>query len=134
MTIKDETGKKTLPLKTVIRESIRYLKEHALKSCSLTENDVRWVLTVPTICSDSQKEFMRSAAIEVTCFFSVAFRFSSNCLIYDRHILIFEIKISYDLYSKQNLFGYPHSNVVVLERDLKKTSITVKRTFKHTFD
>lgn len=66
MTIKDETGKKELPLKTVIRESIRYLKEHALKSCSLTENDVRWVLTVPTICSHSQKEFMRSAAIEVT--------------------------------------------------------------------
>ncbi|XP_078320406.1 heat shock 70 kDa protein 12B-like isoform X4 [Crassostrea virginica] len=64
MTIKDETGKKDLPLKTVIRESIRYLKEHALKSCSLTENDVRWVLTVPSICSDSQKEFMRSAAIE----------------------------------------------------------------------
>nr|XP_022310181.1 heat shock 70 kDa protein 12B-like isoform X2 [Crassostrea virginica] len=64
MTINDETGKKSLPLKTIIRESVRYLKEQALKCCSLTGNDVRWVLTVPTIFSDSQKEFMRSAAIE----------------------------------------------------------------------
>lgn len=88
MTIKDETGKKDLPLKTVIRESIRYLKEQVLEYWSLTENDVRWVLTVPTICSDSQKEFMRSAAIEVTCFYSIALRLSYNCLIYDRHILI----------------------------------------------
>lgn len=103
MTIKDETGKKELPLKIVIRESIRYLKEHALKCFSLTENGVRWVLTVPTICSDSQKEFMKSAAIEVTCFYSVAFRFISNCLIYDRHILIFKIKF-HMIYIQRKIF------------------------------
>lgn len=90
-TIKDETGNKELPLKTVFRESIGYLKEHALDFCTLTENDVLWVLTLPAIWSESQKEMMRSAAIEVSNFDCVVVRFRADCSMFFIHFLISKI-------------------------------------------
>ena len=69
MKIKDETGKKGLPIKTIFRESIGFFKRHALEALC-KDNDVRlddifWVLTVPAIWSEPAKQLMRVAAIEV---------------------------------------------------------------------
>lgn len=75
MTIKDETGNKKLPLQTVIRESIAYFKKHAEQFLLLKENAVQWVLTLPAICNNSQKEFMKSAAKEVKRGFLCSFPF-----------------------------------------------------------
>ncbi|XP_078142315.1 heat shock 70 kDa protein 12A-like [Centroberyx gerrardi] len=63
-------GKSMSALK-VITETLRYLKEHALKTISnntagtkFTASDFTWVLTVPAIWDPSAKQFMRQAATE----------------------------------------------------------------------
>jgi hypothetical protein len=70
-TIEDATGK-SLMAKTVFTLSIRYLindlmgmsKKQVLGE-NLTENDIKWVLTVPAIWNDVAKQFMREAAEDV---------------------------------------------------------------------
>lgn len=68
MRIKDETGK-SFSLRAVFKESIRFLKEHALGAITRQEDvfptDVFWVLTIPAIWSEPAKQFMRKAAEEV---------------------------------------------------------------------
>lgn len=68
MRIKDETGK-SFSLRAVFKESIRFLKEHALGAITRQEDvfptDVFWVLTIPSIWSEPAKQFMRKAAEEV---------------------------------------------------------------------
>ena len=69
MKIKDETGKKELPIRTVFRESIGFFKRHAIevicKETGVTSDDIFWVLTVPAIWSEPAKQLMRVAAVEV---------------------------------------------------------------------
>ena len=75
MKIKDETGKKGLPIKTIFRESIGFFKRHALeaicKEKDVRSDDIFWVLTVPAIWSEPAKQLMRVAAIEVKKVFNV---------------------------------------------------------------
>ena len=49
----------------VFGESIRYLKDHALRQLDGPDKDIQWVLTVPAIWDDSAKQFMRLAAEKV---------------------------------------------------------------------
>ncbi|XP_071392153.1 heat shock 70 kDa protein 12A-like [Centroberyx affinis] len=70
VTIEAINGKSMSALK-VITETLRYLKEHALKTISgnksgreFTASDFTWVLTVPAIWDPSAKQFMRKAATE----------------------------------------------------------------------
>nr|XP_022303932.1 heat shock 70 kDa protein 12A-like isoform X2 [Crassostrea virginica] len=64
--ITDETGKKELPITTILQESIRYFSVKALETLSAERNikreDVYWVLTVPAIWNDSEKHIMEEAA------------------------------------------------------------------------
>ena len=49
-----------------IRESIGFIKRHALEALSRQRPDeIFWVLTVPAIWSEPAKELMRVAAIDV---------------------------------------------------------------------
>ncbi|XP_071376136.1 heat shock 70 kDa protein 12A-like [Centroberyx affinis] len=70
VTITAINGKSMSALK-VITETLRYLKEHALKTIGdntagrkFVASDFTWVLTVPAIWDPSAKQFMREAAIE----------------------------------------------------------------------
>lgn len=64
--VSNETGKKKLPISTILQESIRYFVKKALKTISKERNikreDVYWVLTVPAIWTDSEKQIMNEAA------------------------------------------------------------------------
>ena len=67
--IKDISGK-SLPAMDVFSLSIKYLKDHFLKTLNLrgvlsNPENVKFVLTVPAIWNDRSKQFMRIAAIEV---------------------------------------------------------------------
>jgi hypothetical protein len=66
--ITDENGKQ-YSLRTVFKESISFLKRHALdeiaKKTTIKEEDIFWVLTVPAIWSEPAKQLMRAAALEV---------------------------------------------------------------------
>ncbi|XP_060558649.1 heat shock 70 kDa protein 12B-like [Ruditapes philippinarum] len=65
--LEDETGK-MLPAKSVFSLAIEFLKKDLLKEChkqladDLSEDDIKWVLTVPAIWNDGAKQFMREAA------------------------------------------------------------------------
>ncbi|KAM9414404.1 uncharacterized protein KZ484_023202 [Pholidichthys leucotaenia] len=68
--IKDSNGKLMKALK-VFSESLRFLKEDALKTITETLNrekftasDCTWVLTVPAVWDPSAKKFMREAAVQ----------------------------------------------------------------------
>ncbi|XP_078320398.1 heat shock 70 kDa protein 12B-like [Crassostrea virginica] len=64
--ISDETGKKELPISKILQESIRYFFVKALETLSKERNikreDVYWVLTVPAIWNESEKQIMEEAA------------------------------------------------------------------------
>ena len=67
--IHDVSGK-TLPAMEVFSLSIKYLKDHCLKTiCDRgflrSPKDVKFVLTVPAIWNDRSKHFMRAAAVQV---------------------------------------------------------------------
>lgn len=67
--IKDVSGK-SMPAMDVFSLSIKYLKDHCLKTLNSrgvlsNPENVKFVLTVPAIWSDRSKQFMRVAAIEV---------------------------------------------------------------------
>ena len=61
----------------VFGESIRYLKDHALRHLggAYDDDDIHWVLTVPAIWDDSAKQFMRLAAEKVS---TLIFKCSCN--------------------------------------------------------
>jgi DNA-binding XRE family transcriptional regulator len=68
--IADETGKQ-LPALTVFGKSIRCLKDHLIellrkRNFDPTDDEIKWVLTVPAIWDDTAKGFMREAAKMVT--------------------------------------------------------------------
>ncbi|XP_078320401.1 heat shock 70 kDa protein 12A-like [Crassostrea virginica] len=64
--IRDETGRKELPISTILQESIRYFfvkaLENLLEERNIKQEDVYWVLTVPAIWNDSEKQIMEEAA------------------------------------------------------------------------
>ncbi|XP_052792658.1 heat shock 70 kDa protein 12A-like [Mya arenaria] len=68
--VTDLAGVVKLPAITVFAMSIKYLKDHALKSLNrcpetrVKESDVKFVLTVPAIWDDKARLFMREAAVE----------------------------------------------------------------------
>lgn len=54
----------------VFSAAIGYLKDHMLTTCKkqltdIQQSDIKWVLTVPAIWTDSSKQFMREAAEKV---------------------------------------------------------------------
>lgn len=64
---------KTMKAMKVFSESLRFLKDHALKTIEqktqgrkFIASAVTWVLTVPAIWTASAKQFMREAAVEVS--------------------------------------------------------------------
>ncbi|XP_076112735.1 heat shock 70 kDa protein 12B-like [Mytilus galloprovincialis] len=66
MAVEDITGR-TLPAIDVFSLSIRALKDHLLEELEkqgtgLKVDEIKWVLTVPAIWSDSAKQFMRASA------------------------------------------------------------------------
>lgn len=66
MTLEDITGR-TLPALDVFSLSIRALKDHLIEELErqgtgLKVDEIKWVLTVPAIWSDSAKQFMRASA------------------------------------------------------------------------
>ncbi|XP_014833369.1 PREDICTED: heat shock 70 kDa protein 12A-like [Poecilia mexicana] len=68
--IKAKNGEEMTALK-VFSESLRFLKDDALKTISannagspFTASNFTWVLTVPAICDESAKRFMKEAAIQ----------------------------------------------------------------------
>ena len=70
--IEDALGK-SLSAQTVFSLCIKYLKDDLVKVVEnrftgeeLTENDIKWVLTVPAIWNDAAKQFMRESA-ELVC-------------------------------------------------------------------
>nr|XP_022294724.1 heat shock 70 kDa protein 12A-like [Crassostrea virginica] len=65
--IEDVTGKKEIKAIEVFQHAIRYFKDLMLntiekKGLGVEENNIRWVLTVPAIWSESAKQFMIEAA------------------------------------------------------------------------
>jgi hypothetical protein len=81
--LRDDQGK-LMPAIKVFAASIKYLKDHLIhkltessgvnetsgndkqsQEAGILTNDIRWVLTVPAIWSDSAKQFMRKAAEQV---------------------------------------------------------------------
>lgn len=64
--IADFNGKQ-VPAVDVFSTAIKYLKDHFLneneaRGASLLEKDIKWVLTVPAMWGDPEKEFMKQAA------------------------------------------------------------------------
>ena len=67
--MKDEHGK-SLPAAAVFAKSIlalknEFLKEISMRGINLKKGQIRWVITVPAIWTDSAKQFMRKCAYEV---------------------------------------------------------------------
>ena len=80
-----DSGGRSMEAMKVFSESLRYLKDHALKMISNHTNgrtfnasDVTWVLTVPAIWNPAAKQFMREAAIQV----SLPKLFSTNVMVH----------------------------------------------------
>ncbi|XP_045204912.2 heat shock 70 kDa protein 12A-like [Mercenaria mercenaria] len=67
-TILQDDKSMDMPAMTVFTASIKYLKDHMIKTCEAAKTvvrpeDIHWVITVPAIWTDSAKQFMREAAI-----------------------------------------------------------------------
>lgn len=70
--IEDVAGKPMLA-KTVIVGSLKSLKNHLLENLktrgifgsALRENEIKWVLTIPSIWTEPAKKFMRTCAVKV---------------------------------------------------------------------
>lgn len=69
----DENAKsidgRTMPLMTVISESLRYISEKGLDKLAeqvgkVVKTKIRWVLTVPALWQEDHKQFMRKAALQ----------------------------------------------------------------------
>lgn len=75
--LSDISGKKKMPAMDVFSAAIKYMKEHLLHKLSekgdteTKREEIRWVLTVPAIWSDTAKSFMRDAAIKVFVYLSL---------------------------------------------------------------
>lgn len=79
MRLTDAMGRQ-LRGRVVFSESIRYLKNQAMmlleKSSVYKEEDVKWILTLPAIWSESAKQFMIWCCTEVTIFkYTFAYNF-----------------------------------------------------------
>ncbi len=67
--VKAANGKE-LPALTVFSMTLNYFRNHALRELAdatgfkVSEQDVRWVITVPAIWREKAKQFMREAAYE----------------------------------------------------------------------
>ncbi|XP_063443461.1 heat shock 70 kDa protein 12A-like [Mytilus trossulus] len=69
--IEDVTGK-SMSAKQVFSVSIKFLMDHFLRNLEtrgllgklVMENNIRWVLTIPTIWSEPAKKFMRTCAVK----------------------------------------------------------------------
>ena len=69
--IPDITGKKEVKAIDVFKHAIKYFRDLMLstidkKGLGVKETNIRWVLTVPAIWSDSAKQFMTEAAVLVS--------------------------------------------------------------------
>ena len=63
---------RTFPVGTVFAHVFRYFRDKAIEECKLfsktdlTQDDVKWVITVPAMWSDVARQMMREAAYEVS--------------------------------------------------------------------
>lgn len=62
---------KQVPAVDVFSTAIKYMKDHFLnkneaRGASFLEKDIKWVLTVPAMWGDPEKEFMIQAAKKVS--------------------------------------------------------------------
>ena len=63
---------RTFPVGTVFAHVFRYFRDKAIEECKLfsktdlTQDDVKWVITVPAMLSDVGRQMMREAAYEVS--------------------------------------------------------------------
>ncbi len=70
-TLLKATNGKSVPALLVFSHALKFFKEHALQELSdqsstkILNEDVRWVITVPTIWKAPAKQFMRKAAYQV---------------------------------------------------------------------
>lgn len=67
--LEDDKGK-TMEAMKVFSSAVGYLRDHLLTTCKgqlsgIQHSDIKWVLTVPAIWTDSSKQFMREAAEKV---------------------------------------------------------------------
>lgn len=67
--IKDDNGK-SIPAVKIFAITLRYLKGHLLNALRMRGRDVstedmKWLVTVPALWNDVNKQFMRQAAIQV---------------------------------------------------------------------
>ena len=70
--VKDMNGKKMLAM-TIFSMAINYMRNHVMdllkqQVTDIEQSDIMFVLTVPAIWNDAAKQFMREAAIAVSCF------------------------------------------------------------------
>ena len=68
-TIKDDTGKSIQSIK-IFALTLRFLKGHLLNALrmrgrDISTEDIKWLVTVPTMWNDVCKQFVRQAAVQV---------------------------------------------------------------------
>ena len=68
--LEDECGKRMKAM-DVFSAMIKFMMNHMISQCKnqtsgIEETDIKWVVTVPAIWSDTAKQFMREAA-EMVC-------------------------------------------------------------------
>jgi len=74
----------TMPAMYVFSEVIRFLKDHFMNTLKqmmhgFSEDDIKWVLTVPAIWDDAAKQFMRKVA-ETVCNNLFNFLMAISCI------------------------------------------------------
>ena len=98
LVLEDNTGKPMQAIK-VFSESVRFLKDHFLKSAKvahfdLNDGDIHWVLTIPAIWKDNAKQFMRETAQMVNrthwLILKIAVLIIADCI--DWELVIFSFK------------------------------------------
>lgn len=86
--IKAANGK-ALRAVTVFAHALKFFKDHVLEELSdqsatkILEEDIQWVLTVPAIWKAPAKQFMRTAAYEVSRLYVSYFRMHISSVVYD---------------------------------------------------
>jgi len=93
--VKDINGKKMSAM-TIFSMAINYMRKHLMELLmkqltAIKQSDVMFVLTVPAIWSDGAKQFMRVAAISVSCLRHlikvIKQTFGMNTRFYTKHII-----------------------------------------------
>lgn len=66
--LRPKTNESELERNEANQDETHHDKSKGHDNCSISNSDILWVLTVPAIWSDSAKQFMRLAAVQVNVF------------------------------------------------------------------